>query len=558
MSPLFVAVNPRRIAGSLLTICQATAIIDLGGGEYMDELLEALFSPHIVSLITVLLIILIFFRKKNCGATRGSYRSQRPRKTREQRRRKITVRDLGMKLEMSKSELVRHNVQYETTTIPKRSGGKRVLHVPDRASKHLQRTLLKQLIERLPIHDDVHGFRKGHSIVDNAAEHIGQEVIVKLDIVDFFPSTNSERVESAFKGAGFDKSAAKLLTRLTCYEGGLPQGAPTSPALSNYVNKNMDVKLADAALRRSARYTRYADDITFSFAEYSRDKVHELLISTGKILQYYGYRLNDRKKRIIRQHRQQLVTGLVVNERVNLPRKTRRWLRAVKHRMKTGGQPTLNAAEFRGWLSLLKMVDPDAPLLNFLDGLNAREEIINKPLPKNGDLEKVVGRLSQNVKTIEIPVPTPGSQIADDALTDKAQQEPQRDSEFVNARNAKTGVENLSLVKMVEALKQTDKYTESRKEAELQLAGEECLLEISATSVGRTFSFSLPEAYQNGQTLRATLRNEGLALELYCDEQLGSELASIQYPTDLKVLVRVVQWNAIFKRIEAVVLQASH
>jgi hypothetical protein len=225
--------------------------------------------------------------------------------------------------------------------------------------------------------------------------------------------------------------------------------------------------------------------------------------------------------------------------------------------METGGEPTLTAAEFRGWLSLLKMVDPDAPLLNFLDGLNAREEIIDKPLPKNGDLKKVVGRQSQNVKTVEIPVASPGSEIGGDALTDNAQQETLRDSEGVNVRNANVGVGNLSLVEMVEALQQTDNYTESRKTAELQLAGEEYLLEISATSVGRTFSFSLPEAYQNGQTLRATLRNEGLALELYCDEQVGSELASIQFPTDLKVLVRVVQWNAIFKRIEAVVLQAS-
>ena len=557
MSPLFVADNPRRIAGSLLIICHATAIIDLGGGEYMAELLEALFSPQIVSLLVILLIILGIFKRKGSGTARGAYRSQWSRTTRKQRRRQLTVRDLGMSLKMGKSDLVRHEVQYQTTTIPKRSGGKRILHVPDRVTKHLQRKLLQQLIGRLPIHQDVHGFRKGHSIVDNAAEHTGQDVIVKLDIVDFFPSTNSERVESAFKGAGFDKSSAKLLTRLTCYEGGLPQGAPTSPALSNYVNKNMDRKLAAAAAQRGAFYTRYADDITFSFAEYSRDKIHELLISTGKILQYYGYRLNDRKKRIIRQHRQQLVTGLVVNERVNLPRKTRRWLRAVKHRMETGGEATLTAAEFRGWLSLLKMVDPDAPLLNFLDRLNTREEIIDKPLPKNGDLKKVVGRHSQNVKTVEIPVPTPGSEIMDDALTDNAQQEPQRDSDVVTSAISKTGVENLLLAKMVEALKQTDNYTERRKAAELQLAGEEFLIEISATSVGRTFSFTLPEAYQNGQTLKATLRDEGLPLEIYCDEQVGSELASLQFPADFKVLVRVVQWNATFKRIEAVVLQAS-
>jgi RNA-directed DNA polymerase len=519
-------------------------------------------------LISVLLIILSFFRKKNSATTGGSYRSQRSRRTREQRRRKLTVRDLGIKLEMSKTELVRHNVQYETTTIPKRSGGKRVLHVPDRASKHLQRKLLKQLIERLPIHDNVHGFRKGRSIVDNAAEHIGQEVIVKLDIVDFFPSTNSERVESAFKGAGFDKSSAKLLTRLTCYEGGLPQGAPTSPALSNYVNKNMDVKLADAALRRSARYTRYADDITFSFAEYSRDKIHDLLISTGKILQYYGYRQNNRKKRIIRQHRQQLVTGLVVNERVNLPRKTRRWLRSVKHRMETGGEATLTAAEFRGWLSLLKMVDGDSRLLAFLDSPKPKEVDSVTPALQIGDkisdadghssLSDIASSVVHQGKSVTERESLPTNTPSETPLVGAAETIFPTDGRDQFLRLARLGADgNLTLIQIVEALDRVDKYSTNRKEAEKNLVGSEYLIDISVSSIGRTFSFSLPEDYRDGQTLKGTLSDGGLSLELYCNKQVGSELSGLRFPTQLKVLVRVVQWNAIFKRIEAVVLHAT-
>jgi hypothetical protein len=404
---------------------------------------------------------------------------------------------------------------------------------------------------------DVHGFRKGHSIVDNAAAHIGQEVIVKLDIVDFFPSTNSVRVESGFRGAGFGKSAATLLTGLTCYEGGLPQGAPTSPALSNYVNKNMDEKLKDAALRRGAKYTRYADDITFSCAEYSRDNIHNLLISTGKILQYYGYRLNDKKKRIIRQHRQQLVTGLVVNERVNLPRKTRRWLRAVKHRLETGGEATLSMAEFRGWLSLLKMVDADSPLLTFLDDLQTREERTGKSLRKNTDVNGGIVRQTSEVETVANPVHQSDSVLENDALRETVPHQTQGDFGVCTPPNDVMGEVTLTLAEMVADLGQTDKYSEDRKEAEARLAGVEFSINISATSVGRTFSFSLPEGYRDGQTLKATLCNGGLALELYFDVQLGSKIAALDFPMEFPVVVRIVQWNSIFKRIEAVVLRAT-
>ena len=522
----------------------------MGAGESM---LEVLFSPPSVCFFIVLLIILSFFKSNNSGSSRSRSRSQRAHASRKPERPKLAVADLAARLGMLKADLECHEVQYKTASIPKRSGGKRVLHVPDRVTKMLQRKLLRQVVGRFPIHPDVHGFRKGHSIVDNAAKHSGQEVIVKLDVVDFFPSTSRKRITGAFRGAGFDKSASELLTGLTCWEGGLPQGAPTSPALSNYVNKNMDKKLAAAASRRGARYTRYADDITFSLAKYSRDNIHQLLISTGKILQYYGYRLNGKKKRIIRDHRQQLVTGLVVNERVNLPRKTRRWLRSVKHRMETGGKATLTNSEFRGWLSLLNMVDANSPLLEFREELNSNKQNIDTPIVEGHDESN---SLEVQRSELEATTTQTSSAAGADTVAERTVAKTAVDVDTFE-RLAPMVSDNHSIVKTVEALMQTEIYTENRKNAEAQLAGSKYIIEISVTSIGRTFSFSLPKAYQSGQTLKAALCNEELSLELYCDEKTGSELASKRLPFELKVLVEVVQWNAIFKRIEAVVLQAN-
>jgi RNA-directed DNA polymerase len=533
-----------------------------GGANMIDDigdLLPGVFCLFVVSLI----IYSVYSVLRNKGS---GHRSQRGRKFRK--RRELTLRDLAVKLKLPQADLVQHMVQYDITAIAKRNGGKRILYVPDRATKHLQRKLLQRLIGRLSIHDKVHGFRKGHSIVDNAAEHVGREVIVKLDIVDFFPSTSSKRVEYAFRGAGFNQKTAAVLAGLTCYEGGLPQGAPTSPALSNYVNKNMDKKLYKLAIGLGARYTRYADDLTFSFLVYSREDIHSLLISTGKILNYYGYRLNSKKKRIIRQHRQQLVTGLVVNERVNLPRKTRRWLRSVGHRIETGGKATLTNSEFRGWLSLLKMVDAESPLLAFLDFSKIKEETNAAPVPQidavkpYSDGRSSTSNIALSVMQQDKPVsdcksrPTktpPKTHFGISSVT-IAPADGRR--QFLRLAELEADG-NLNLIQIIEALDRTEKYSTNRKEAEKNLAGSEYLLDISVSSIGRTFSFNLQEDYQDGQTLKGTLRDGGLKLELYCDKEVGSKLVGLRLPTQLKVLVRVIQWNSVFKRIEAVVLHTT-
>ncbi|MEC7564927.1 MAG: reverse transcriptase family protein [Planctomycetota bacterium] len=456
------------------------------------------------------------------------------------------------------SALSRHTPQYKTVEISKRSGGKRILHIPDRETKKLQRTMLNNLLNRLPVHSSVTGFRQGKSIVDNAAPHVGREVIVKLDIKEFFPSTSVERVQNAFQGAGFDWKSAEILVKLSCFEGGLPQGAPTSPAISNYVNKNMDRRLELAARKVGAVYTRYADDITYSLASYSRKHVHHLLQVTGLILKKYGYQLNNSKKRIIRAHRQQRVTGLVVNERVNLPRTTRRWLRAVYHRLRTGGDATLSSAQFAGWMSLLAMVDESSRLLEevYSSGMIGR--------PKRLDGEDVLtseNHLSQNAAAVASPsgqeTTSAGmNQSTLEPLSDTAvptEIEPVVESPKTAPQGLRTPAESFGGV--LERIQATEKYSAQRKLELAKLEGQEFELMAEFREISRTFSFSLPQSYQEGRTLKGTLVTEGVDLEVYCRQEETEALEGLQFPCTARVKIRVHHWNQIFKRIEALLVQ---
>jgi retron-type reverse transcriptase len=182
---------------------------------------------------------------------------------------------------------------------------------------------------------------------------------VRLDVRDFFTSTSAVRVVGYFRRIGWDAEAAALLGRLCTHEGGLPQGAPTSPRLANLVNYGLDARLSRFAQRNGLAYTRYADDMTFSLGDEATKLsagVGEIVHRVGFELHRLGYRLNTRKTRVYRRHNRQVVAGLVVNDRVNLPRKTRRKLRAVAHHIETGRPATMTPEQLRGWYALEMMV----------------------------------------------------------------------------------------------------------------------------------------------------------------------------------------------------------
>lgn len=278
---------------------------------------------------------------------------------RTRREAQLGLMDLSRRLGLPATDLQLTPVQYDEFSISKRSGGSRTILAPRPKLKQLQRRLLRRLLGRLRAHPAATGFERGHSIVTNARAHVGAAAVLRMDIRDFFPSTASHRLREYFTAIGWGSEAVYLLLKWTTVDGGLPQGAPTSPRLSNLVNYEMDARLSGLAAGFGAIYTRYADDITFSFrTPDSRPRVGDAIWLTKSILAEYGYRPHiKRKLSIRRRHESQRVTGLVVNDRVNLPRETRRRLRAIAHRIRTGRPATLTAEQLAGWRALMAMIE---------------------------------------------------------------------------------------------------------------------------------------------------------------------------------------------------------
>jgi RNA-directed DNA polymerase len=272
------------------------------------------------------------------------------------------INDLAKRLGITVEELQAVRPAYRSFTIPKRSGGTRNILAPDDRLKAIQRRILRRLLGRLRCHPAARGFTRGQSIVSNAKAHVGKAVVVRMDLKQFFESTKAERVSRYFRVLGWNGGACDLLVPLVTHQGGLPQGAPTSPRLSNLVNYRLDTRLAKLAKKHHAEYTRYADDLTFSFATDTPQAIHSVIRTTKRIVADEGYVLHQRKKlHIRRRHNCQLVTGLVVNQHVQLPRKTRRWLRAVEHHLAKGREVTLTPKQLAGWQALQSMIDKQAP-----------------------------------------------------------------------------------------------------------------------------------------------------------------------------------------------------
>jgi hypothetical protein len=266
---------------------------------------------------------------------------------------------------------------YTRFHIPKRRGGTRQIEAPGDKLKDLQRRVLRRLLNPLPAHPAATGFVRGRSIVDNARPHAGRGVVINIDLADFFTTITAERVAQVFSALGWNDEAAAILSRICTNEGRLPQGAPTSPALSNLVCRKLDVRLSRLVARYGGQYTRYADDLTFSLPAFGRNKrlrpkprgrpplkrpaarpvSRGLLTRVRGILEEEGFRIQMKKKvRVLRPHQRQTATGLVVNRTVNLPRAVRRRIRAMQHHERGGRLDEAGRRRLRGWEALLSMV----------------------------------------------------------------------------------------------------------------------------------------------------------------------------------------------------------
>ena len=213
---------------------------------------------------------------------------------------------------------------YTRLTISKRDGAVRELLSPDPLLKKIQRNLLHNVLEEIPVSPYATAYRRGSGILGNASPHQGREQVLKLDIRDFFGSITYLMVyRCAFPRIYYPPSAATLLAHLCCYRDYLPQGAPTSPAISNLVMRPFDDHMGKWCGERGITYTRYCDDMTFSGdfdAEPVIRKVRSFLLSMG-------FELNEKKTQILCNGKRQSVTGIVVNEKPQVSRVYRDRLR---------------------------------------------------------------------------------------------------------------------------------------------------------------------------------------------------------------------------------------
>ncbi len=262
-------------------------------------------------------------------------------------------------------------VHYVQKRILKHDKSFRLLMAPLHTMGMVQRWILDSILRHLPVDDACHGFVPQRSIATNAAPHVGQSVVVNLDLLDFFPSIGFPWVRSVFKTVGYSPAVATVLA-LLCTEcprreekwidetryiafgpRGLPQGACTSPALSNQVARHLDRRLSGLAMTFGMSYTRYADDLTFSGGETCLPQLGRLFSLIRFIVKEEGFQINEKKTRVQRRSSAQVVTGLVVNDRVGPSRKLIRRIRAILHRAKLEGLAAQNReghANFEAWL----------------------------------------------------------------------------------------------------------------------------------------------------------------------------------------------------------------
>jgi len=213
---------------------------------------------------------------------------------------------------------------YRNFSIPKRSGGERVISMPYPTLLYIQRWIKSKILDKAIINDCAHGFIFNKSIITNAKVHAGQSVILKMDIADFFPSINIKRVISIFRKFGYSNSVSFYISSLCTLNNQLPQGAATSPTISNIIAKKFDYRLKKLAQSSNLNYTRYADDLTFSGKYIS----HKMISLVKTILSEEGFKTNENKTKLITGAGKKIVTGISINSHsLKLPKLKKRILR---------------------------------------------------------------------------------------------------------------------------------------------------------------------------------------------------------------------------------------
>ncbi len=268
--------------------------------------------------------------------------------------------------------------KYNTFTIPKKRGGTREIFAPIPSLKSIQKKLAKEIYVLYNPKRHVHSYIKKKGIRTNAKIHIKQYYVLNIDLQDFFPSINFGRVSGMFKSHpfNFNDEISYLLAQICCHKNFLPQGSPTSPIISNFICRSLDNQLKSLAKTSKCYYTRYADDITFStrmrsfpseLASYSSGTL-ELGKELIQIIEDNGFTVNSNKNCLRRNHEHQFVTGLTVNEKLNVKRRFIKQLRAMLYAWEKHGLDKAALEHFKKYSRRHKDKEDNALFIKIIEG----------------------------------------------------------------------------------------------------------------------------------------------------------------------------------------------
>ncbi|MFI3132265.1 retron Ec67 family RNA-directed DNA polymerase/endonuclease [Mammaliicoccus sciuri] len=273
---------------------------------------------------------------------------------------------------------------YSTFTIPKKNGGERTINAPNKELKNIQKKLVvllenhyNELVEKKKFRDSfLHAFIKDRSIITNARIHRNKNFILNIDLENFFETIHFGRVKGFFeKDFNFKvpSEVALIIAQLICYKGSLPQGAPTSPIISNLIGKILDLRLIKLCKKYKLNYTRYADDLTFSTNDYSFVKNFNKILEDIKIeVNKSGFKVNDKKTRVQNYRLRQDVTNLTVNKKINVQKKYFKNTRAMANHLYRNNEFFID-----GDLGTLNQLEGRFAFINQIDKYN-NKNIIHK------------------------------------------------------------------------------------------------------------------------------------------------------------------------------------
>jgi len=269
------------------------------------------------------------------------------------------AKEIGFNLQVLDNYITFAEKYYNTFYISKRKKGeKRQIDCPSKELKSIQRWLLSNYFNKIPISERANGFVKGRGIKRNAQFHLKKEFILSIDIKNFFPSISQKQVYDVLSKIFEDKILSLKLAKLCTFKRNLPQGAPTSPVLSNIVFKEIDDKIVSFCKSRLVIYTRYADDMIFSCD--TKKTLIEIYSLVNNLLAKHSFNINKAKTKYLSGKGRMVITGININEgKLTVKKEIKRNLRSNLYNLIVKKDRSIKVNSVLGYLSFIKDIEPE-------------------------------------------------------------------------------------------------------------------------------------------------------------------------------------------------------